>query len=67
MSDIDALLIDAGSMIGIQALSEEATHWLDENVEVGGYQHLGSVLYLDNRDAVRIVDGMHDYGLIIGC
>ena len=63
----DVRLIDAGSMVGFQALTDEATDWLDENVEAGGYQHLGSVLYLDNRDAVRIVDGMCDYGLILGC
>ena len=61
----DVTLIDGGSLIGLKAETPEAQQWMDNNVLSEEWSYLGSVLYVDHRNAVRIIDGMEDYGLII--
>ena len=62
----DVTLIDAGSVVGLKPETPEAAQWLDDNVLCEEFMYLGSVLYVDNRNVLRIIDGMHDDGLIVG-
>jgi hypothetical protein len=59
----DFRISNHGSIITIQPLTDDATIWLDENVEAEGWQWLGPSLCVEPRMAGAIVDGFEEAGL----
>lgn len=63
MDDIE--IINQGSLIGFNLISDAAREWFADNVEAEGYQWMGNVLYVDHRFADAIIEGVRDAGLTI--
>jgi len=56
------------SMVLITPVSYVGRQWIDENLQVEGWQWLGGSLAVDKRYAAPIVDGMIGDGLDLeGC
>ena len=50
-------------MIGLQPNSAEAQEWVEENVQVEGWNWLGGAFWGEGRYMAVIVDGMMEAGL----
>jgi hypothetical protein len=62
----DFRVTNHGSIITIQPLTDEATTWLDENVEAEGWQWMGPSLCVEPRMAGALVDGIEEAGFSCG-
>lgn len=59
----DFEVLDHGTIVQVVALSEEATDWINENVDAPDYMWNGTTLNIDHRFAGDIINGMLDDGL----
>jgi hypothetical protein len=63
----DVRVIQEASLVGLQALTDEARSWVADNVASEPWQWLGSVLWVDARMAVAVIEGMQADGLKLTC
>ena len=63
MADIQ--IINAGSLVGFVAVTDEAREWINDEVQAEGWQFLGKVLYLDCHTAPAIIDAALRDGLTV--
>lgn len=54
----DVLIVNHGSTVGFEPLTEAARDWFDEFVEAAPWQWLGRRLVVDHRMAVPLIEGM---------
>jgi hypothetical protein len=63
---MDVRLHDQGSLIGFQPVTDSAYEFMYDQVESAGWQWLGAVLWVDQRLARDLMQGMIDHGLELG-
>ena len=61
----DVQVVDHGSVVTFQALTDVARSWMDEHVVSEPWQWLGSALAVDHRLAGQLIEGMYEAGLLI--
>ena len=61
----DVRFVNHGSLVGIEAMSDEAKAWIDENVAAEPYMWMGSTMMCESRYAYDIAVGMLDAGMQI--
>lgn len=66
MNDIDVEVVDHGSIIQFQPISDAAKAWFDENVEAESWQWLGYALNVDHRYADNLINGLINEGFKVG-
>jgi hypothetical protein len=54
----DIRIINQGTMTGVLPLTEQASQWVDDNVQSEGWQWLGKILWVDHRMVDALIDGM---------
>jgi hypothetical protein len=59
----DVRFVNHGSLVGIDAVSDAAKTWIDDNVTAEGYMWIGGVLMCESRFAFDIACGMRNDGL----
>ena len=59
----DFEVLDHGTIVQVIALTEEATDWINENVDAPSYMWNGTVLNIEHRMADAIIAGMIGDGL----
>ncbi len=62
-SSEDILVRNCGSLWQLFPLSQEASHWIDENVATECWQWMGSSFVVDWRFAGQLIDGARAAGL----
>ena len=67
MSDaqVDVQVVNHGSVVTFQPLTDVARSWMDENVVSEPWQWLGPAFAVDHRLASQLIEGMHEAGLLI--
>ena len=63
---MDIQLHDQGTLIGFQPVTDAAYEFIDEYVHTESWQWMGSVLWIDQRVARDLMQGMVDHGLELG-
>jgi hypothetical protein len=59
----DVRIIQQGSMVGLHMLTDEAEAWFADNVASEPYQWMGKILWVDQRTALPVVEGLQAAGL----
>jgi hypothetical protein len=62
----DIRLIDAGSLVGFLPATKIGHDWIEAHLDPEPWQYLGSTLYVDQRCARDIMQGMIDDDLKLG-
>lgn len=62
----DVQIIDQGTVIGFMPLTEVAQDWFEHNVQSEDWQWLGSTLWVDQRVARDLLDGIVNVPLSVG-
>jgi hypothetical protein len=61
----DVVVENHGSVFVVTPLSPEASEWVDENVQLEGWQWLGASFACEPRYVPSLIDGMHENGLMV--
>jgi hypothetical protein len=59
----DVRIIQQGSMVGLHMLTDEAEAWFADNVATQPWQWMGKILWVDQRMAEAVVEGLQAEGL----
>jgi hypothetical protein len=62
----DVVLLDQGSLIGFQPVSDAAQEWFADNVASEDWQWFGPVLWVDHRLALELAIAAEAVGLSVG-
>ncbi len=62
----DVLLLDQGTLIGFTPASEAAQDWFLHHVQSEDWQWLGSTLWVDQRLARDLLEGIVNVPLTVG-
>jgi len=66
MAKPDILVDDCGSVFMFTPVSILAREWVDENLNLDGWQWQGASFAVEHRFAVPLADGMKSDGLKVG-
>jgi hypothetical protein len=58
----DVIFHNSGSVVGIEAVSDAAKDWINDNVAAEPYMWMGPTLYAESRYAYDIAVGMRNEG-----
>lgn len=61
----DVTFSDQGSITLVTPHTEAATAWVDENVQLEGWQWIGTAFAVEPRFLQHLLDGMAGDGLIV--
>jgi hypothetical protein len=61
----DIQLIHSGNLVGFQPNTDEGRDWLRYEVQAESWQYLGSVLYVDGRQAGALVEAAFGDGVMV--
>lgn len=61
----DFVITNLGTTILIRPVTEAATTWVDENVELQSWQKLGDAFGVDHRPGWHLVDVLEDDGRFV--
>lgn len=61
----DVLVTGGGTMYQVWPLSDEAKAWVEENVQLEGWQWLGQSFGVEHRYIENLVEGMQQAGLSV--
>jgi hypothetical protein len=62
----DVVVTNQGaSVVMFQPVTEEAKQWVDDNLELEGWQWLGPAFAVDHRMVEHLIDGMEADGLTV--
>lgn len=63
---MDIKIVDEGSVILFVPKNDEAKTWMNENLQVEGWQRLGDNIAVDHRSAGIIIEALEDNGFTLG-
>lgn len=67
MTTHDVLIKSDGSkLVGFTPVSKNAKEWFEANVETASYQWLGNTVWVEDRYAQDLLDGLTEAGLSAG-